>query len=95
VERGFESGSPDAEGESVLVVVGEEQLRVFVSEFGSPEIVLGIPDLAPHPLEIQEPVVSFAAFYVVGNAVAVAPMAPDEGEGQFFGGDAGARVRGG
>lgn len=92
VKGGLEGGAPDAQGEAVLVVVCEHQLRLVVAEGRALKLVFGVSDLAAEGLHVQEAVIALAALYVVRDAVAVVVLLVHVGPGNLLGGDAGAGV---
>ena len=54
-----------------MIVVGEEELGLFVAELGPLELAVDVASLGAHLLDIDDAVVAFASFDVVGDAVVV------------------------
>ena len=92
---GLEGSAPDADGEPVLIVIGEHQLGLFVPEGRALELVLGIPDLAAHLLDVLQMIPALAALYIMGDAVVVAVVVVQHGLHQILRRNTGAGVGGG
>ena len=54
----------------VVVIIGEQQLCLFIPERGTGKLVIHIPDLDSHLFDVQQGVVAFLAGNVSGYAVA-------------------------
>ena len=74
VERRLECGAPDPQSEAVLIVIGKQEPRLLVPELRAGEFPFAVPDLSAEVLQIQQPVIAFAAFDVMRNAVGVAVL---------------------
>src|ERR1019366_6531049 len=80
----LEGLAPDAEGEAVLVVVREHQLRPVVAERRAHELVVRVADLSPRRFDVERPVPSFSALDVMGDAVVDSVGRADHGIREFF-----------
>ena len=70
-QRRLKCRPPDAQRKAVRIIVGEHQLRFLVPKLGSLKFILRIADFPAEGLHIQQPVISFPAFDIVGDTIAV------------------------
>ena len=95
LHSGLEGSAPDADGEPILIIIGEHQLGLFIPEGRTLELVLGVPDLAAHLLDVLQMIPALAALYIMRDAVVVAVVVVQHGLHQILRRNTGAGVGGG
>ena len=71
IKSRFERRTPYPQGKTVLIVIGEHELRLVIAELSALEFILRIPDLAAEALQIQQAVIPLTALDIMRDAVGI------------------------